>query len=182
MLYESQVVWAAVEVDRTALAAMQTNASDFCRKIGELAWKGLSKSGMQIYRLLIVGDDIDPFKFEDVMWAFASRCRPGMDEIHFEDVVAYPLVPYMSHGPGTKLTGGKVVSNCLLPGEYKGEQDWATCDFENGYPEIVKERVLRNGISWGWSDSLVIGRTMPKASCESCLFRNFANGKYARTL
>jgi hypothetical protein len=45
-----------------------------------------------------------------------------MDEFHFEDVQAYPLVPYMSHGPGTKLTGGKVVANCLLPSEYNGEQ------------------------------------------------------------
>ena len=43
---------------------------------------------------------------------------------------------------GTKLTGGKVVANCLLPEEYEGKQGWVTCDFQNGYPEGVKERVL----------------------------------------
>jgi hypothetical protein len=37
-------------------------------------------------------------------------------------VTAYPLVPYISYGPGTKLTGGKVVSNCLLLEKYKGKQ------------------------------------------------------------
>jgi len=104
---------------------------------------------MQIHLLLIVGDDIDPFKFEDVTWTFATRCRPAMDEFHFEDVAAYPLVPYMSHGPGTKLTGGKVVGNCLLPVEYEAEQNLATCDFENGYPEDVKERVLERWKEFG---------------------------------
>lgn len=139
-LYESQVIWAAVQVDRQALSLLKTNAEEFCERVGNLVFR--HKSGMQIHRLLIVGDDIDPFSFNDVMWAYATRCRPAMDEYHFEDVTAYPLVPYMSHGPGTKLTGGKVVSNCLLPEEYEGKQSWVACDFENGYPESVKERVL----------------------------------------
>jgi UbiD family decarboxylase len=135
----SQVIWAAIQVDRTALRALKTNATEFCNKIGNLVFR--RKCGMQIHCLLIVGDDIDTFKFEEVTWAFATRCRPAMDEFHFEDVAAYPLVPYMSHGPGTKLTGGKMVGNGLLPGAYEAEQNWVTCDFENGYPEDVKERV-----------------------------------------
>ena len=146
-LYESQVIWAAVQVDRQALKAMDTNAPDFANKIGNLVFR--NKCGMQIHRLLLVGDDIDPFDFQSVMWAYSTRCRPGMDDFHFEDVQAYPLVPYMSHGPGTKLTGGKVVSNCLLPGEYMGEQSWVTCDFDNGYPEHVKERVVEKWESLG---------------------------------
>ncbi|KAF2108273.1 hypothetical protein BDV96DRAFT_624997 [Lophiotrema nucula] len=139
-LYESQFIWAAIQVDRDALSRLKTNAKEFCERVGDLVFR--HKSGMQIHRLLIVGDDIDPFNFNDVMWAYATRCRPAMDEFHFEGVTAYPLVPYMSHGPGTKLTGGKVVSNCLLPEEYEGKQGWVACDFENGYPESIKERVL----------------------------------------
>lgn len=138
-LYESQVIWAAIQIDRQALALLKTNAEQFCKRIGDLVFR--NKCGMQIHRLLIIGDDIDPFKFEDVMWSYATRCRPAMDEFHFEDVQAYPLVPYMSHGPGTKLTGGKVVSNCLLPEEYEGRQGWVTCDFDNGYPDTVKDKV-----------------------------------------
>ncbi|KAF2496464.1 UbiD family decarboxylase [Lophium mytilinum] len=146
-LYESQVIWAAIQVDRTALRALRTNAAELCNKIGNLVFR--NKCGMQIHRLLVVGDDIDPFNFNDVMWAFATRCRPSMDEYHFEDVDAYPLVPYMSHGPGTKLTGGKVVGNCLLPLEYEMEQNWVTCDFANGYPENVKEKVLERWDRFG---------------------------------
>jgi phenacrylate decarboxylase len=145
--FESQVIWAAIQVDLEELKARNTSAKEFCNEIGNLVFR--HKCGMQIHRLLIVGNDIDPYNFEDVIWAYASRCRPAMDEFHFEDVQAYPLVPYMSHGPGTKLTGGKVVANCLLPSEYKGEQNWVTCDFENGYPEHVKEKVLERWDKFG---------------------------------
>lgn len=146
-LYESQVIWAAVQVDREALSLLKTNAKEFCERVGNLVFR--HKSGMQIHRLLIVGDDIDPFSFNDVMWAYSTRCRPAADEFNFEDVTAYPLVPYMSHGPGTKLTGGKVVSNCLLPEEYEGKQGWVACDFANGYPEDVKTKVLDRWDSLG---------------------------------
>ena len=146
-LYESQVIWAAIQIDIAALAKLKTNAKDFSKLIGDLVFR--HKCGMQIHRLLLVGDDINPFSFEDVMWAYATRCRPAMDEVHFEDVKAYPLVPYMSHGPGTKLTGGKVVGNCLLPSEYEGERGWVTCDFENGYPEEVKKKVLERWVAMG---------------------------------
>jgi UbiD family decarboxylase len=145
--YESQVIWAAIQVDRAELAKRGTNAREFCESIGNLVFR--HKCGMQIHRLLIVGDDINPYDFRDVTWAFATRCRPAEDEFHFEDVAAYPLVPYMSHGPGTKLTGGKVVANCLLPMEYEGRQEWMTCDFENGYPEDVKRKVLDRWNSLG---------------------------------
>jgi UbiD family decarboxylase len=120
-LYESQVIWAAIQVDRGQLTELKTNATEFCNRIGQLVFH--HKCGMQVHRLLVVGDDIDPFKLEDVMWAFATRCRPNVDEFYFdsEDIPAYPLVPYMSHGPpgASKTRGGKVVSNCLLPQEYE---------------------------------------------------------------
>ena len=145
--YESQVIWSVVQVSRSELAKRQTTATQFCNDIGNLVFR--HKCGMQIHRLLIVGDDIDPFNINDVLWAYATRCRPRIDEFYFEDVPAYPLVPYMSHGVSTKLTGGKVVGNCLLPGEYHGEQGWVTCDFENGYPEGVKEKVLSRWAEFG---------------------------------
>ncbi|GKT66155.1 ferulic acid decarboxylase 1 [Colletotrichum tofieldiae] len=145
--YETQVIWAVVQVDRAKLCTIKTNAKELCTRIGDLVFR--QKCGMQVHRVLVVGDDIDPFNFEDVTWAYATRCRPALDEFHFEDVPAYPLVPYMSHGPGTKLTGGKVVNNCLLPGEYQGEQNWVTCDFEHGYPKAVKDRVLRRWDEFG---------------------------------
>lgn len=138
--YETQVIWAVVQVDRVRLRAMKANAGALCTAIGDVVFR--QKCGMQVHRVLVVGDDIDPFDFAGgVTWAFATRCRPAEDEFHFQDVTAYPIVPSMSHGPGTKLTGSKVVANCLLPVEYDytpGNQALATCDFANGCPEEVK--------------------------------------------
>jgi UbiD family decarboxylase len=139
-LYESQVIWAAVQIDRAALSQRQITAKEFCSRVGNLIFR--HKCGMQMHRMLIVGDDIDPFSFNDVMWAYVTHCRPAADEFLFKDVTAYPSVPYMIHGLGTKLTGGKVVSSCLLPEEYDGKQGWVTCDFKNGYPEEVKAKVF----------------------------------------
>jgi hypothetical protein len=66
------------------------------------------------------------------MWIYSTRCRPGMNVSHFDDVQAYPLVPYMSHGPGS-MPGGKVVANCMFPVHYSGGQARITFDPENDY-------------------------------------------------
>jgi hypothetical protein len=46
------------------------------------------------------------------------------DEMFFEDVRGFPLIPYMSHGNGSPTQGGKVVSDALLPTEYTTGADW----------------------------------------------------------
>jgi hypothetical protein len=38
-----------------------------------------------------VGDDINVYDGEDVMWAFCTRCRPGDDEIFYSDVKGFPV-------------------------------------------------------------------------------------------
>ena len=41
------------------------------------------------------------------------------------------------------------MANCLLLLECEREQNWVTCDFENGYPEDVKKKVLDRWTSSG---------------------------------
>lgn len=65
-----------------------------------------------------------------------------MDELFFEDVRGFPLIPYMCRGSGPATCGGKVVSDALMPAEYKDGPDWEVADFQNSYPEEVKSRVL----------------------------------------
>ncbi|KAK2596037.1 hypothetical protein N8I77_013545 [Diaporthe amygdali] len=147
--FESQVTWVALQVDTEKLRAMGTNAKDFCRKIGEIVFN--DKVGYTIHRLVIVGDDIDVYDFKDVIWAFCTRCRPGLDEYHFEDVRGFPLIPYMSHGNGDKRMGGKVVSDCLMPTEYNAGRDWEAADFKESFPAEVQEKVLRRWETFGFT-------------------------------
>lgn len=147
--FESQVTWVALQVDTEKLRAMRTNPEAFCRTIGNVVFN--DKVGYTIHRLVLVGEDIDVYNFKDVMWAFCTRCRPGLDEYHFENVRGFPLIPYMSHGNGDKRMGGKVVSDCLMPPEYTTGRDWEAADFKESFPAEVQEKVLQRWESFGYT-------------------------------
>ncbi|KAL5340310.1 3-octaprenyl-4-hydroxybenzoate carboxy-lyase-domain-containing protein [Aspergillus crustosus] len=143
---ETCATWCgALQVDTAMLRAMNTTSPEFCRKLGNIAFR--TKSCMLINRILLFGEDIDIYNFRDIMWAYTSRCWPGRDEYLFEDVPAHPLTPYMSRGVGRSRKGGKVVSDCLFGEEYERERDFVHVDFEHSYPEDVKKRVRDN-----WND------------------------------
>ncbi|KAK5991488.1 Ferulic acid decarboxylase 1 [Cladobotryum mycophilum] len=143
-----QATWAALKVDTNALRAMKTTPKVFAERIGNLIFR--QKAGFVIHRIILVGDDIDVYNDKDVIWAFSTRCRPGIDEYVFEDVAGFFLVPYMGHGNGDHHRGGKVVSDALLPVEFTTGKDWENADFKESFPEEVKDRVLANWESMGF--------------------------------
>lgn len=99
---------------------------------------------------MLVGDDIDVYDDKDVMWAFSTRCRPGTDEVFFEDVAGFMLIPYMGHGSADPNRGGKVVSDALLPVEYTTGKDWENADFKNAYPRELQAKVLKSWEALGF--------------------------------
>lgn len=147
--FESQVTWVALQVDTEALRSMNTTAADFRKRVGEIVFR--EKVGYTIHRLVLVGEDIDVYNFKDVIWAFSTRCRPGMDESFFEDVRGFPLIPYMGHGNGRPNMGGKVVSDALMPEEFTTGRNWEIADFKGSFPVEVQERVLERWIDYGFS-------------------------------
>lgn len=96
--------------------------------------------------LQVVGDDIDIYKWDDILWAYTTRCLPTRDEIPFEDVNAWVLLPSVAQTKG-KTHGGKVVCNCILPSEERGDRGWEEADFKGAFPAEVQEKVLRE-----WKD------------------------------
>ncbi|KAJ4010977.1 Ferulic acid decarboxylase 1 [Fusarium irregulare] len=149
--FESQVTWVVLQVDTQKLRDLNTNSKAFCRKIGDLVFR--HKVGYTIHRLVIIGHDINAYDFKDVIWAFCTRCRPGIDEYYFEDVPGFPLIPYMSHGTGAPTQGGKVVSDCLMPVEYTTGKNWEAADFNNSFPQEVKEKVSSRWEALGFGNS-----------------------------
>ncbi|KAG9661028.1 UbiD-domain-containing protein, partial [Aureobasidium melanogenum] len=137
--FELQVTWVALKIDTAKLREMKVKPKEFAKRVGDLVFN--DKVGYTIHRLVLVGDDINVYDFKDVMWAFCTRCRPGDDEVFFDDVKAFPLIPYNSHGSFNPVKGGKVVSDALLPVEYTTGADWQAADFENSYPAEVKDKV-----------------------------------------
>ncbi|QKD50526.2 putative 3-octaprenyl-4-hydroxybenzoate carboxy-lyase [Fusarium oxysporum Fo47] len=143
---ETYATWCALQVDTEKLGDMKTSSAELCRRIGDLAFK--DKSCMLVNRIILIGDDIDVFNWNDVMWALVTRCRPGKDETLFEKVRGHPITPYMSHGPhGDPTQGGKIVSDCLMPIEYQGKKNFRECSFNKSYPDDIKNKVQA-----GWKD------------------------------
>ncbi|KAJ5214783.1 hypothetical protein N7449_001952 [Penicillium cf. viridicatum] len=142
--FETMATWCALQVDIRELALMKTTPNELCMRIGEIAFS--SKATMLMNRLLLIGDDVDVHRWGDVLWAYTTRCRPGQDEYVFENVKGLPLTPYMKYGRGNPLKGGKMVSNCLFPMEYRGERNFRSVDFRSSYP-----RELQKKVKAGWT-------------------------------
>ncbi|KAL4799330.1 UbiD decarboxylyase family [Aspergillus venezuelensis] len=147
--FTSQVTWVALRIDISKLPSLNTTPKQFAQQIGDLIFN--HKAGYTIHRLVLVGSDIDVYDDKAVMWAFSTRCRPYDDEVFFPDVRAFPLIPYNGHGWHSPVKGGKVVSDALMPVEYKeGKRDWEAADFRESYPEDVKSKVLRKWEGMGF--------------------------------
>lgn len=131
--------WCALQVSAAHLAQLQTNSRDFCKRLGDVIFQ--NKSTMLINKVILVGEDVNVYDFKEVIWAYSTRCRPGHDEYPFDDVAGFPLTPYMSHGGGNPMRGGKIISDCLLPMEYEGKRSFRKVDFENSYPKDLQEKI-----------------------------------------
>ncbi|PNP39876.1 hypothetical protein TGAMA5MH_08141 [Trichoderma gamsii] len=140
--FVGQATWVALKVDTERLRAMKTNGKAFAKQLGDVVFT--QKPGFTIHRLILVGDDIDVYDDKDVMWAFTTRCRPGTDEVFFDDVLGFLLIPYMGHGNAEALKGGKVVSDALLTAEYTTGKDWEAADFKHSYPKSIQDKVLNS--------------------------------------
>lgn len=147
--FESQVTWVALKIDTSRLRQSNWSPKEFQKKVGDTVFR--HKAGYIIHRVVLVGEDINIYEGRDVMWAFSTRCRPNADETFFEDVRGFPLIPYMSHGSGSPIQGGKAVSDALMPSEYVTGSDWQAADFENSYPHKLKDSVRNNWVSLGFS-------------------------------
>lgn len=136
----SQCTWVAIKVDGKRLRSMKTTPRELAKRFGDVVFN--TKAGVPFHRLLLVGEDIDVHSDADIMWAFSTRCRPGIDEHPFEDVRGFALIPYMSHGNGNPIKGGKLVCDCLFPVEYTEGRNWVNTSFKQGYPQDIQDKVL----------------------------------------
>lgn len=141
-------IWLAMKVDTARVRAEKIKAANLARDVGDLVFR--LKPAFTCHRIISVDEDIDIFKDADVFWAFATPCRPGLDEYLFEDILSCPLVPFMAEGTGNPTQGGKVVHDALFACEYTTGPNWETGDFEHAYPPSVKAKVLGNWEAMGF--------------------------------
>ncbi|KAH6964635.1 putative 3-octaprenyl-4-hydroxybenzoate carboxy-lyase [Fusarium avenaceum] len=137
---ESHCIWFVLQVDRTKLRAMKTTMEDFSNMIGHLVFA--SKLGFYIPTIFLVGDDIDPTNFRDIVWAAATRCQPKANEFFFDEYPSIPLVPYVGYGIKSESHAYKVVRCCLFPSEFENESlVWKEASFCGNCPNEIQDKV-----------------------------------------
>jgi UbiD family decarboxylase len=146
---EAMGTWLAVQIDGKKLRALETNPKSFVDRLGRILFN--DKSCMLINKIILVGDHVDVYDFRDVIWALATRCRPGLDEHVFEDVPGFPMTPYMSHGAHkNRRRGGKVISDALMDAEYTTGCEFTEVSFKQSYPLSVQKKIENGWQRWGF--------------------------------
>jgi UbiD family decarboxylase len=142
--------WLALQIDTEKLRALDTDPKRFVDRLGRILFN--HKSCMLVNRIILVGDHVNVYDFKDVVWAFVTRCRPGLDEHVFDDVPGFPMTPYMSHGGGEDCKrGGKAIYDALMPAEYTTGCHFQQVSFEQSYPKSVREKIESNWLRWGFN-------------------------------
>lgn len=151
---EVMMIWAVVQVPLSAFQGPNAWTRDrICREIGRVLFE--SKPGTYVHKIMVVGDDIDIYDFDDVLWAYTTRCLPTYGEIPFDDVNAWVLLPSVAQDNG-RTHGAKVVCNCILPSEETGNRGWEESDFKGAFPVEVQEKVLQEWDTLGFKNTRVV--------------------------
>ncbi|PON28853.1 hypothetical protein TGAM01_v201961 [Trichoderma gamsii] len=145
----SQCTWVALQIDGARLRAMKTSPKQLADLVANVVFN--CKAGVPFHRILLVGEDIDVHDDADIMWAFSTRCRPGLDEYPYEDAKGFALIPYMGHGNGNPTKGGKMVCDALFPVEYTTGRNWVNTSFREAYPKPLQDSIVASWEKRGFS-------------------------------
>jgi 4-hydroxy-3-polyprenylbenzoate decarboxylase len=140
--------WWVVTVPIDYRKMMNCTKEDLCRQIGRLMLE--AKLGPQIPKVVVIHDDIDPTNLQELVWGFATRCRPGEGEVILHHTPIYPLIAFTTKSEKVTHDGTKSVYNCL------GPEDWGNklperSSFRFAYPDDLQKMVLSNWKSYGFA-------------------------------
>jgi len=138
LLFESAVHWLIVTVHRPCKSYEETH--DLTQKAKEIIFK--SKPGVDIPKVMLVDDDIDPSDAEQVMWAFSTRCHPQRDAHYYDHQKTLPLLHYLNAAEKKDMSSTKVIFNALLPG-------FDRCEISGFEYNVSPE--LQNKVKNSWS-------------------------------
>ncbi|WP_327708455.1 UbiD family decarboxylase [Streptomyces sp. NBC_00464] len=148
--YEAATCWMVVSVDRERLAARETTEEELVRDVAEVLFG--SHAGWLVPKVILVGSDIDVTDIGQVVWALATRYRPGTEYV-FPDTPGIPMVPYLSAEQIRAGHGGKSVMSCIRPEEFSGEVRGGTASFLTSYPQDLQRSVIANWTRYGYESA-----------------------------
>ncbi|MEM7008820.1 MAG: UbiD family decarboxylase [Thermodesulfobacteriota bacterium] len=142
LLFESAAHLLVVTVPRPCQSMEDTH--DLTHQAKNIIFR--SKPGVDIPKVLLVDDDIDPSDVDQVMWAMATRVHPQKDAHYYYHQKTLPLLHYLNVAEKKDLSSTKLILNGLIPG-------FDRCDisgFEYNVPKELQEKVIGNWNKYGY--------------------------------
>lgn len=146
--FEAASCWIVLSVETDKLAKMKKTSDEFIKKIAEVFFN--SHVGWLIPKIILVGNDIDITRIEQVVWAIATRSHPAYDYHSFQHVAGIPLVPYLREEEKKAGMGGKSIINCLFPEQFNGTHRARPASFAESYPAELQASVLKKWQDYGF--------------------------------
>ncbi len=153
---ESATHWMVVTVPASWHDDTALGVDEFLHRIGKTIFE--SHAGWQFPKILVMGDDIDPTRLDQVVWAFATRCHPGSGEVLFSQTKVGEWVAYLNSSEKLTGRGGQALYNCLTHEQAIGSPLPEVISFEKAYPKALQERIVTNWQSYGFSDPVIAAK------------------------
>ncbi|TWS21634.1 UbiD family decarboxylase [Tsukamurella asaccharolytica] len=146
--YEAATCWLAVSFDIERLAGMHLSESELAHRVADVLFE--SHVGWLVPKVLLVGADIDVTDANALLWALATRYRPGTEYV-FDDAPGIPLVPYLSDADIAAGRGGKSVMSLLQPEQIShGRTRGIPAQFTTSYPISLQNQVRSRWADYGF--------------------------------
>lgn len=142
LLFESAIHWLVVTVPRPCHSYESTYELTHMAK--EIIFN--SKPGADIPKVMLFDDDIDPSDINQVVWAYATRCRPQNDAHFYTHEKTLPLIHYLHAAEKKVMSSTKVIYNGLIPGFDRHE----ISGFKYNVPPELQEKVVGNWEKYGF--------------------------------
>jgi 4-hydroxy-3-polyprenylbenzoate decarboxylase len=145
---ETAIHWLVITVHRDWKEKSGLTTEQLVAKLSEVLFR--SKATIPIPKILLVNDDIDPTNLKELVWAYATRCHPGVGEILFQKETISPLVAFYRSAEKMSGHGTKAVYVCLPPDEW-GDKLPVRSSFRHIYPADLQKTVIARWNEYGFS-------------------------------
>jgi len=138
-------------VTHIVVVGVKRGGRDVARQIKDV----LTSRRADVNKIIVVDDDIDPFDFDQVIHAFATKCHPTRG-ISCEEVEAprgNPLTPCYTAQERRAYKGAIALFDCTWPPEWnKINEVPVKNSFDIMFPKELREKVLANWETFGFKE------------------------------
>ncbi len=145
---ESANHWGVITMPNDWRKKLGYGSDELVQRVGNVLYE--SKAGMGIPKFILVNDDVDPTNLSELVWAFATRCRPDTGHIVFQNENTNPLVAFLKAGEKMSFHTAKMIYNCLAPDDW-GDNLPRRVNFKRSWPAAIQQQVLANWNHYGFS-------------------------------